>query len=113
MAQRVNVILVDDLDDSQADETVTFGLDGVSYEIDLSDVHAKELRDAMDPFVGSARRVGGRKITRAGGSKLSAVPDDGAPKASDIREWGLAAGYDLPARGRIPADVREAYLAAH
>jgi hypothetical protein len=64
VAQRVDVILIDDLDPEQsADETVQFGLDGIAYEIDLSDTHAKELRTALDAFVAAGRRVGGRKKT--------------------------------------------------
>lgn len=111
MAQRVSVVYVDDIDGSDATESVNFGLDGVAYEIDLSDVHAKELRDAMDPFLSAARRVGGRKVSRKSGT--SAASSNGDPTPAEIRAWGLSEGYDLPARGRIPEDVREAYLAAH
>lgn len=110
MAQRVNVILVDDIDGSDADESVTFGLDGVAYDIDLSDVHAKELREALAPFVESARRVGGRKISRKASNSTASASE---PSPSEVRAWGLEQGYDLPKRGRIPEDVREAYDAAH
>ena len=61
MAQKVTVTLVDDLDGGQADETVEFALDGVSYQIDLSNENASELRDALSSYVSSARRAGGRK----------------------------------------------------
>src|SRR4051812_8592513 len=61
MAQRVNVVLVDDIDGSDAAETVSFALDGVDYEIDLSDEHANELREAISLYVGHARRTGGRR----------------------------------------------------
>ena len=63
MAQRVNVILVDDLDGSDAVETVSFALDGVDYEIDLNDQHAGDLRNALSLYVGHARRTGGRRTT--------------------------------------------------
>ena len=61
MAQRVNVVLVDDIDGADAAETVSFALDGVDYEIDLSEKHASELRNAFSLYVGHARRTGGRR----------------------------------------------------
>ena len=64
MAQRVQVLLVDDIDGSAAAETVSFSLDGVSYEIDLTAAHAKKLRDDLASWVGHARRSGGRKNAR-------------------------------------------------
>ena len=63
MAQKVQVLLVDDIDGSDADETVTFSLDGVSYEIDLTDANAQKLRDDLSTWIGHARRAGGRKTT--------------------------------------------------
>ena len=65
MAQKVQVLLVDDIDGGTADETVTFGLDGVTYEIDLTAGHATELRDALAQWVGHARKVGGRTSSKA------------------------------------------------
>jgi len=105
MAQRVNVILVDDLDGADADETVTFGIDGVNYEIDLTKAHAEELRGAVALYVGHGRRVGGRRRT---GQKT-----DGGTAAADIRAWARENGWDVPDRGRVSAEVREAYGAAH
>jgi hypothetical protein len=67
MAQRVNVVLVDDIDGSEAAETVTFGLDGVQYEIDLSTDNADKFRDVLAPYVGHARRSGGRRRSSGGG----------------------------------------------
>ena len=58
MAQRVHVVLVDDIDGSDAGETVTFGLDGSTYEIDLNEKNAAALREALSPYVGHARRSG-------------------------------------------------------
>lgn len=110
MAQRVNVILVDDLDGSDADETVEFAFDGAQYEIDLSDVHAKELREFMITYVECARRVGGRATKK---KKAAAAP---APTqeatAAEIREWARGAGYEVTDRGRVSAELREAYAAA-
>ena len=67
MAQRVNIVLVDDIDGSDATETVAFGLDGTSYEIDLNEKHAAKLRDALASYVGHARKVGGGRRTRSHG----------------------------------------------
>jgi hypothetical protein len=110
MAQRVNVVLVDDLDGSDAVETVTFGLDGVDYEIDLSDQHASELREALAVYVGHGRRTAGRKRPGTGSSAKSA---SSGPSAAEIREWARANGWEVPERGRVSAEVREAYAAAH
>ena len=102
MAQRVQVLLVDDLDNSDADETVTFALDGVTYEIDLNAANAGKLRDALAPWVGHARRSGGRKATaRSAGARRKDV--------SAVREWARNNGHDVSERGRIPATVQEAY----
>ncbi len=118
MAQRVNVVLVDDIDGNDAVETVTFALDGVEYEIDLSEENANKLRESLGLYLGHGRRTGGRrrsgggqnesKSTRARGGSSS----DG-PSASEIREWARANGHEVPDRGRVSSEVREAYAAAH
>ena len=114
MAQRVNVVLVDDLDGSDAVETVSFALDGVDYEIDLSDQHAAELRDAVSLYVGHARRTGGRRRGgRRAGSAGGSSASEGGASAADIRAWARENGWDVPERGRVSAEVREAYAAAH
>ncbi|MBM9461058.1 Lsr2 family protein [Nocardioides sp. zg-536] len=106
MAQKVNIILVDDIDGSEATQTVSFGVDGANYEIDLNDDNAEKLREALATYVGHARKVGrsggGAKRAKSGG-------DAGGPSAKDVREWARANGFEVPDRGRIPADVREAY----
>ena len=107
MAQRVNVVLVDDLDGSDASETVTFGVDGVDYEVDLSAKHADELRSVLAPYLDVARKKSNgrrRKIQHAAA---------GAASAADIRTWARANGWDVPERGRVAAEVRDAYNAAH
>jgi hypothetical protein len=109
MAQRVNIVLVDDIDGGDADETVTFGLDGTTYEIDLSSANAAKLRDVLAPYVGHARKVGG---SRRSGRKATASSD--GPSAKEVRAWARENGWkDLGDRGRVPAEVREAYDAAH
>ena len=111
MAQRVNVVLVDDIDGKDADETVSFALDGVDYEIDLSDKHAAALRDALALYVGHGRRTGGRR--KNGRRSSAAAASDSGPSPADIRAWARENGWDVPERGRVSAEVREAYAAAH
>jgi hypothetical protein len=104
MAQRVKVELVDDVDGTEAEETVTFALDGVTYEIDLSSANADKLRDALATWVGHARRSGGtRKAARNGGG--------GGRKRdlAQVREWARAHGHKVSDRGRISAEVQAAY----
>ena len=110
MAQRVNVVLVDDLDGSEASETVKFGLDGADYEIDLSADNAAKLREAMALYLGHARRTGGR---RRSSGQPAAARDAGGPTAAEIRAWARENGWDVPERGRVSSEVREAFLAAH
>jgi hypothetical protein len=105
----VEVVLVDDLDGAPAEETVQFSLDGASYEIDLSADNAEALREALAPYLGHARRVGGR---RTGGRRAAAA----SPRSSDsaaIRAWAKEQGLSVSERGRIPASIVEQYEAAH
>lgn len=106
MAQKVNIILVDDLDGSDASETVTFGLDGATYEIDLNDKNAAALRDALAGYVGHAR-----KVTTSKGRKTRATTS--GPSARELRDWARSNGHQVSDRGRVPAEVREAFEAAH
>lgn len=111
MAQRNIVMLVDDIDGSEADETVTFGLDGVSYEIDLTRAHAAELRAALASWIESGRRTGGRKA--AASAALGSRTSGRRPRSEteDMRAWARANGYEVKDRGRVPADVVAAYEA--
>ena len=110
MAQRVHVVLVDDIDGSDATETVAFGLDGSTYEIDLNEKNAAALREALAPYVGHARRSGG---PRKAGGRRAAAPAASGPTAAEVREWARENGWDVPDRGRVSAEVRSAYDAAH
>jgi len=117
MARKVQVILSDDLDDSiTADETVTFALDGTTYEIDLSERNAGELRDVLGKYVAAARKVSSRG-TRASGAGRSRATGGGGrmdrEQAGAIREWARKNGHEVSDRGRIPASVVEAFEAAH
>jgi len=114
MAQKVTVSLVDDLDGSEAGETVEFGLDGAFYEIDLSEDNAERLRDALAEYVEHARRSGGRKRTGgrvavAGRAPRTASADREQNQA--MREWARKQGMTISDRGRIPKEVAEAYNA--
>lgn len=113
MAQKINIILVDDLDGSEATETVTFGLDGTSYEIDLNDDHAAGLRNALAEYVGHARKVAGSRRGGRRSTGSSSTSTSSGPSAKEIRDWARENGHDVPDRGRVSAEVREAYDAAH
>ncbi|NXY96042.1 Lsr2 family protein [Streptomyces sp. BR123] len=105
MAQRVVVTLSDDIDGGEAAETVTFGLDGKSYEIDLNPANAGKLRDALAPYVAA-----GRRQARSGKAfKHTSL----APDPAVVRAWARSHDFDVPPRGRIPKRVYEAYHQAH
>ena len=107
MAQRVQIILVDDLDGGTADQTVTFSLDGVSYEIDLTDANAAKLRDAMSIYVGHGRKIGsaGRRAGRRPANPSGTNP-------AVVREWAKGQGIAVSDRGRVSADIVAKYVAA-
>ena len=111
MAQKVQVILVDDLDGGEAEESVTFSLDGVSYEIDLSSENAEALREAISPWVGHARRVSGRtgRGRGPGRPRVAAAKTD----LADVRNWARENGYQVSDRGRVSSEVMSAYDGAH
>lgn len=114
MAQKVTVQLVDDLDGTQSKDidTVTFGLDGVAYEIDLTETNAENLRKALDEFVTHARRTGGR-VKPGTASPVSNVSATASrEQAQAVREWGRRNGFEVSDRGRIPGNIVEAFEAA-
>ncbi|ACS29718.1 Lsr2 family protein [Micrococcus luteus] len=94
MAQKVEMVLVDDLDGSPADETVNFALDGRNYEIDLSKEHAAELREFLKPYMKKGRAV---------------APPSPKVEAAQIRKWAAENGFEVSSRGRLHRDVVEAY----
>lgn len=106
MAQKVTVALVDDLDGKAADETVVFGLDGKSYEIDLSSSNASVLRDALATYVTAARRGRGGARSASMAGRTSAMDRE---QNQAIREWARKQGMKISDRGRIPAELAEAY----
>lgn len=109
MAQKVHIVLEDDIDGSEATQTVSFGLDGSSYEIDLNEANASALRDALASYIGHARKVPGASRRGRRSSSSSAQTHS----AREIRDWARSNGHKVPDRGRIPAGVREAFEAAH
>jgi hypothetical protein len=114
MATQTTVMLVDDLDGSEADEQVQFMVDGKSYEIDLSSSNSKKLRDALAPFVMVARRAGGSSGRRRGGTAgVVARATTDREQNQAIREWAQQQGLKVSERGRLSAAVLDAYKAAH
>jgi hypothetical protein len=116
MAQRTHVEMVDDIDGGVASQTVSFGLDGVSYEIDLSDKNAEALRSELERFVTAGRRTGGRKVRTARGGPAATGGTSSTSSRSreynqQVRAWAAANGRELADRGRIPADVFAAFEA--
>ena len=115
MAQKVVVQLVDDLDGTASDDitTVTFGLDGATYEIDLSAKNAAKLRNHLGDFAESGRRTGGRVKRSTSPTTRGTTPTANREQTKAIRDWARHNGYELSDRGRIPSSVIEAFEAAH
>ncbi|MGW4128245.1 histone-like nucleoid-structuring protein Lsr2 [Amycolatopsis japonica] len=118
MAQKVVVQIVDDIDGGTATQTVPFALDGVSYDIDLSDENAEALREELARYVAAGKRVGGRRVKVATGQATGAGTADGAKRPVDrertqaVRAWASENGYAVAERGRIPNEIYEAFDAA-
>lgn len=104
MARKIITILSDDLDGSEASETVNFALDGTEYEIDLTEAHANELREALRKYTNVARKASGGRGRPARKTSSS--------DAKAIRMWALNQGMQVNTRGRIQADIVEKYQAA-
>ncbi|MFI7644225.1 Lsr2 family protein [Nonomuraea sp. NPDC049400] len=106
MAKQIQEILIDDVDGGEANETVSFAIDGSSYEIDLSDLNAKKLRDALTPFVQNARRAGAVSARRRGRGGARTMSRE---KSAEIRQWAKAHGLPVSERGRIASTVVEKF----
>jgi hypothetical protein len=107
MAQRIQTLLIDDIDGGEAVGTVRFGLDGTEYEIDLSAAHGEELRNALAQYLAHARRTGGTAKSAPRGRRGGAVVD-----TAKVREWARGQGIEVKDRGRVPAGVVEQYQTA-
>ena len=110
MAQKVEVKLIDDLDGGTAAETVSFGLDGTQYVIDLSTKNAKQLRENLAKYVEVARKEKGVRAVGRGAGRKSAPA---GPSISDVREWAKAQGYEVSERGRVAKDLVVKFEEAH
>jgi hypothetical protein len=110
VAKQTTVVLVDDLDGSEAAEQVEFAVDGRSYEIDLSAANSARLREALAPFIAAARRAGSR---RTGATPAPARPASDRAHNQAVREWAIAQGMKISERGRIPSNVIQAYRDSH
>lgn len=110
MAQKRQVLLIDDVDGSTAEENVRFSIGGVEYEMDLSAENAAQFRDALAPWIGAARRVSGRRGRSRGSSTTSAASRS---HTRAVRDWAREQGIKVSDRGRIPADVLRKYEEAH
>ncbi|GAA3402922.1 histone-like nucleoid-structuring protein Lsr2 [Pseudarthrobacter polychromogenes] len=109
MAKKTVVLLEDDIDGSEAKETISFALDGSEYEIDLNEGHASELREALERFTNAGRKMSGGRGRPAARAKSS----HGSPDARAVRMWAAENGISVNTRGRIQAEVVEKYEAAH
>ena len=109
MAQKIQTLFVDDLDGSDAEGTVRFGLDGTNYEIDLSAVHAGELRSVLAPYASAGRKVtaAARRTARSQGKAAA-----NGFSTTEVRDWAKANGVEIKDRGRVPADVIARFRAA-
>ena len=107
MAQKIQTLLIDDLDGGEAVGTVRFGLDGAEYEIDLSAAHNDDLRKALQQYLTHARRTGGTARGSARAGRANSTIDTAA-----VREWAKGQGIEVKDRGRVPAGVVEQYQTA-
>lgn len=117
MARRIVHQLVDDIDGSVLEvgegETIHFSLNGQAWEVDLNEAHARELREALEPYISAGRRAGSGGAPRSSSSSSSRKRPARNPEVAAIRAWANDNGYSLSERGRIPAPVIEAYNKAH
>jgi hypothetical protein len=112
MAQRTQVVLIDDLDGTEIDEggqSLSFSFSGTDYSIDLSEANAEKFEQLLTPYIDSAQRVGGRRSSR---SRSAAASSTSSVDSKAVRAWAASNGIELSSRGRIPADVVAKYEAA-
>jgi Lsr2 len=114
MAQRFQVLLVCDLhdDETPGTETVSFAVDGTTYEIDTCDAHAAELRDAFAPYVAAGRRAGRGVAGASGRRRRGGHRPAGGVDPAAVRAWARSNNVKVSERGRISADILERYAAA-
>ena len=113
MAQKVQVLLVDDLEGGEADETVTFALDGVAYEIDLTTENANKLRDLLNPYTDKGRKQSSRGAGARRGAVKAQRQVGSDPDTAKVRAWARENGKAINDRGRIPSEILREYKEAH
>jgi hypothetical protein len=101
VAQKVQTLFIDDLDGSEAEGTVRFGLDGAEYEIDLNAQHAQALRETLERYIGAARRAPGARRPVRGRRRASGS----GPDSTEVRDWARSQGIEVKDRGRVPAEL--------
>lgn len=115
MAKQIITKILDDIDGGEADETLSFALDGYGYEIDLSSRNSKKLRDFMETYIEAAQRTGrvgsGPQLQKHKPAVHTLQFAADREKNQAIREWAKASGLEVSERGRIPEHVRDAYRA--
>lgn len=107
MAQRTQVLYLDDIDGSEAEGTVRFKFDGTDYEIDLNKEHTDQFTSAIGPFIAAARKISASRRPARGGAGAA------RHNLADVRAWARGQGVKISDRGRIPADVLAQYQQAH
>jgi len=116
MAQKTQTILTDDLDGSEATQTVTFAFQGTSYEIDLNDEHASSIEESFAEWISNARKTTGGRSTSSSSSRSSGARASSTTKRGDldaVRAWARDNGHTVSDRGRVSNRILEAYDAAH
>ncbi|OZF42007.1 Lsr2 family protein [Rhodococcus sp. 14-2470-1a] len=128
MAKKTTVQLVDDIDETIIDdgtgESIEFSVSGVDYVIDLRNKNATEFHRKLDYYIEHATRVGGRRrrpspagavtpSAESGSAATNSKPKRDPEQTRAIRQWAVDQGYDISERGRIPADIEEAYNTSH
>jgi hypothetical protein len=111
VAQKIQTLFIDDIDGSEAEGTVRFGLDGAEYEIDLNADHAAKLRIALARYVESARRAPGARRPARSGRRASTSSSSGLD-STEVRDWAKTQGIEVKDRGRIPAELIVKFKAA-
>jgi hypothetical protein len=114
MAKQIITLLTDDLDGAEADRTVEFGLDGVTYSIDLSEKNAGKLQKILEPYVSAGTRISRGRIDSRGARQVPAASGrSNRDQNQAIREWAAKNGHEVSERGRIPNSIVEAFQKAH
>lgn len=111
MAKKIQTLLVCDLhvEEVEGEETIVFGLDGSSYEIDVCAEHAEDLRESFAPFVGAARRAGRTPVPTRRTTRASRPAADSGVDVPAVREWARKNGHTVSERGRLSATIIDAY----